>query len=124
MKRTAAIALLLVAAVLGTGCTGGAVETVLYYVIVSNDWTDANDANHDFLLQSSDDGKTSGALSGTERSNGSDVGTVSGGWSENVVTMVVDRSGAITTYHADFMANNPTTLVFRAGSETLTLNRQ
>jgi hypothetical protein len=116
--------LFLVAVIGAVGCSGGdGMDPILYYTTISNNWVDASNSDHDFQLSSTDDGKTVGSFTGTEHLSGVDVGDVTGGWADNVVTMTVDRSGVVTTYHADLAANSPNQLVFRAGSETLTLNR-
>ncbi len=89
---------------------------------ISADWENEANPAQTFRFDSFDDGKPDGHFTGFEILNGTDSTALNGSWTRGVVLFTVARATP-KQYRAQFLAPNPTRLVFTSGNETLTLRQ-
>ena len=124
VRSVGAIGLALVAWV---GCAavadlGGAVDD-FGILTISNDWVDIDDPSHQFTLESNDNGKRAGAVTGFEFFGITEF-ELTGSWAEGVLTLNVQRTPAVV-YTSNFGSEDDPMELTLSGSDgsTVTVRR-
>ena len=113
-------------AFLNTGCDSAGEAATGAIILITNQWTEEGDPDHEFSLNSLDDNRSEGAFTGTETLpvNGStEFYDLAGFWKDGEIQFTVDRSGNRVRYRGEFDDESPTRLEFTSSAGDLVIVR-
>lgn len=93
-------------------------------ILITNQWREEGNPDHQFSLNSLDDNRTEGAFTGTEtRNNFTEFNDLAGFWSDGAIQFTIDRPNGPLRYTGTFEEANTKRLAFTSSAGSLVIVR-